>query len=306
MSTAAGLRHFLDIDQIDISVLRQIIDRALVMKRECMSVTAKPLVGRTLALIFEKPSTRTRVSFEVGMRRLGGDVVVLSSQEMQLGRGETIADTARVLSRYVNAVMLRTNSATRLHELARHASIPVLNGLTDQSHPCQVMADVMTFEEHRGSIAGRRIAWSGDCNNVTRSWIHAAAQFGFEFRLACPAALGASPSLIQWAQQNGGCLFVTEDPKEAVKDADCIVTDTWVSMNHNDSETRYALLTPYRVDQELMSLARSDAIFMHCLPAHRGDEVTDEVIDGPNSVVWDEAENRMHVQQAILLWCLGL
>jgi ornithine carbamoyltransferase len=231
-------------------------------------------------------------------------VVVLDAQGTQLGRGESVGDTARVLSRYVDAIMLRTDSIAKLLELSDHASVPVINGLTDRSHPCQVMADVMTFEEHRGSIAGRVVAWSGDGNNVANSWIHVAARFGFELRLACPASLQPRPALVAWANANGARVSVSTDPRAAVSGADCVVTDTWVSMNHKDRGERINLLLPYRVDEALMSLARTDAVFMHCLPAHRGEEVTDAVIDGPNSLVWDEAENRLHVQKAILTWCL--
>jgi ornithine carbamoyltransferase len=296
------IRHFLDIDQLDTATLRTILDRGLAYKRGTLS--GRPLAGRTLALIFEKPSTRTRVSFEVGMRQLGGEVVVLDAQGTQLGRGESVGDTARVLSRYVDALMLRTDSIAKLQELSAHASVPVINGLTDRSHPCQVMADVMTFEEHRGAIAGRVVAWSGDGNNVANSWIHVAARFGFELRLACPDSLQPPPALVAWANAHGARISVTTDPRAAVSGADCVVTDTWVSMNHKDRTERINLLLPYRVDEALMALARTDAVFMHCLPAHRGEEVTDAVIDGPRSVVWDEAENRLHIQKAILTWCL--
>jgi ornithine carbamoyltransferase len=300
--TGAGTRHFLDLDDFDTATLRSILERGNALKKA--GRTDKPLAGKTLAMIFEKPSTRTRVSFEVGMRQLGGDVVMLSSKEMQLGRGETVADTAKVLSRFVDVIMLRTDSEEKLLELAEHATVPVINGLTDRSHPCQIMADVLTFEEHRGPIAGKVVAWSGDGNNVAASWIHAAVKFGFELRLACPEGLKPPPNLIAWAINQGGKVSVSGDPEAAVADADCVVTDTWVSMNQEDGETRHNLLAPYRVDRRLMANAKSDAIFMHCLPAHRGDEVTADVIDGPNSVVWDEAENRLHAQKGILTWCL--
>jgi ornithine carbamoyltransferase len=301
-ATGAGTRHFLDLDDFDTATLRSILERGSSLKKAGRA--EKPLAGKTLAMIFEKPSTRTRVSFEVGMRQLGGDVVMLSSKEMQLGRGETVADTAKVLSRFVDVIMLRTDSEKKLLELAEHATVPVINGLTDRSHPCQIMADVLTFEEHRGPIAGKVVAWSGDGNNVAASWIHAAVRFGFELRLACPEGLKPPPGLVAWAAGQGGRVSVSGDPVAAVADADCVVTDTWVSMNQQDGETRHNLLTPYRVDQRLMANAKPDAIFMHCLPAHRGDEVTAEVIDGPNSVVWDEAENRLHAQKGILTWCL--
>jgi ornithine carbamoyltransferase len=297
-------RHFLDLDRLDGGTLRGILDRASTLK--AAETPEKPLAGRTLAMIFEKPSTRTRVSFEVGMRQLGGDVVVLSKADMQSGRGETMADTARVLSRYVDAIMIRTDDADRLAELAENATVPVINGLTDRSHPCQLMADVMTFEEHRGPIGGRVVAWSGDGNNVAESWVHAAVRFGFELRMACPETLQPPERLIGWARAEGGRVSVTGDPEAAVKGADCVVTDTWVSMNHDDEVgSRHNLLAPYRVDARLMSLAGPDAIFMHCLPAHRGEEVTADVIDGPRSVVWDEAENRLHAQKGILAWCMG-
>ena len=296
-------RHFLDLDTFEPATLREILDSAASLKRDAREAR-KPLAGRTLALIFEKPSTRTRVSFEVGMRQLGGEVVVLSASEMQLGRGETVADTARVLSRYVDAIMLRTDDHAKLLELARHADVPVINGLSDRSHPCQLIADVLTFEEHRGPIAGKVVAWTGDGNNMAASWIHAAVKFDFELRLACPEALAPDPEVVAWATGRGGRVRVTTDPEKAAAGADCIVTDTWVSMNHADAGPRHNMLAPYRVDSRLMKLAAPDAIFMHCLPAHRGEEMTAEVIDGPRSVVWDEAENRLHAQKGILRWCL--
>jgi ornithine carbamoyltransferase len=256
-------------------------------------------------MIFEKPSTRTRVSFEVGMHQLGGHVVVLSDSVSQLGRGESMADTARVLSRYVDAIMIRTDSPEKLAELARHASVPVINGLTDDSHPCQLMADVMTYEEHRGSIAGRTVAWSGDANNVARSWVHAAVRFGFRLRLACPSAFRARNGLFEWIRNEGGDVALAETPQQAVDGADLVVTDTWVSMGMTAAEKRHNELAPFRVDEQLMARAKPDALFMHCLPAHRGQEVTAGVIDGPQSVVWDEAENRLHAQKGILAWCLN-
>jgi ornithine carbamoyltransferase len=301
----AGVKHFLDLHQLDRADLRSIIDRAAALKRDDpRGENDRPLKGRTLALIFEKASTRTRVSFEVGMRQLGGDVVVLSGEQIQLGRGETIADTARVLSRYVDAIMIRTWGDDRLNEMAAHATVPVINGLTDSSHPCQLMADVMTFEERQGPIAGKALAWMGDGNNVARSYIRAAVQFGFELRLACPESLMPPADLIRWAHNNGGRVSVGTDPETTARGADCIVTDTWVSMGDKDAPSRHNLLRPYQVDDRLMKLAKPGAIFMHCLPAHRGEEVTDGVIDGPQSVVWDEAENRLHAQKGILLWCL--
>ena len=298
------VRHFLDLDQVDGGELRHILDKASEMKA-AGSAAASPLAGKTLVMIFEKPSTRTRVSFEVGMQQLGGRAVLLSGSESQLGRGETVADTARVLSRYCDVIMIRTDDPAKLAELAEYATVPVINGLTDHSHPCQIMADVMTFEEHRGPIAGRSVAWAGDGNNVAVSWIHAAARFGFELRLACPKELPPPAQVMDWAAGEGATVSLTEDAAAAVQGVDLVVTDTWVSMGDEDAANRHNMLTPYRVDDALMSKAAPDALFMHCLPAHRGDEVTDAVMDGPRSVVWDEAENRLHAQKGVLAWCLG-
>ena len=301
-------RHFLDLDVIPAGELRGIVDAAIAIKSrrraDGKAGQPRPLAGRTLAMIFDQPSTRTRVSFEVGMRELGGDVVMLTGAELQLGRGESIADTARVLSRYVDCIMIRTLERSLVEELAAHATVPVINGLTKASHPCQVMADVMTFEEHRGAIAGRVVAWSGDSNNVMVSWAHAAQRFGFEMRIASPAELAPQPPLLDWARRNGARLTVTRDPYEAVRGADVVVSDCWVSMGDDDGN-RHNLLAPYQVNARLMAAADPKALFMHCLPAHRGEEVTDEVIDGPQSVVFDEAENRLHAQKGILAWCLG-
>ncbi len=299
-------RHFLDIDLCSAATLRGILELATAFKRRRPPKgEPRPLVGKTLAMLFEKQSTRTRLSFEVGMSQLGGDTIVLNTQDSQLGRGESIADTARVLSRYVDAIVLRTTSADKLHELADHSQVPVINGLTDKSHPCQVLADVMTFEEHRGPIRGRVVAWSGDGNNVAASWVHAAIRFDFVLRLACPAGLQPPEALLAWARKEGGTVSVTEDVETAVVDADCVVTDTWVSMGQTDGEFRHNLLQPYRVDERLMARAKPDAIFMHCLPARRDREVTAGVIDGPQSVVWDEAANRLHAQKGLLVWCLN-
>jgi ornithine carbamoyltransferase len=256
-------------------------------------------------MIFDRPSTRTRVSFEVAIKALGGDAVVLSSREMQIGRGETIGDTARVLSRYVDAIMIRTDSHRKLLELAEAATVPVINGLTDSSHPCQIMADVMTFEEHRGPIRDRLIAWSGDGNNVVTSWIHAAQRFDFRLRIACPRELRPDPTALTWASERQARVEVLDDPVRAVADADAVVTDVWVSMGDGEAERRRGLLAPFRVDRTLMEHASGDALFMHCLPAHRGEEVSAEVIDGARSVVFDQAENRLHAQKGILAWCLG-
>jgi ornithine carbamoyltransferase len=254
-------------------------------------------------MLFEKPSTRTRVAFQVGMQQLGGNVVTLSPQETQLGRGETVADTARVLSRYVDAIMIRTSAPEKLAELVRYATVPVINGLTDESHPCQIMADIMTYEERKGPIQGAVVAWSGDGNNVATSWIHASAQFGFELRLACPPGLCPSKKAMAWAIARGAKVSVHEDPMAAARGADCIVTDTWVSMG-DDASGRHAVLQPFQVNDALFSVAKPEAIFMHCLPAHRGEEVSASIIDGPRSAVWDEAENRLHAQKGVLLWCL--
>ena len=300
-------RHFIDIRDHDGATLRRILEVASGYKRALKSgaATPKPLAGKVLALIFEKPSTRTRVSFEVGMRQLGGDVINLTANDMQMGRGETIADTARVLSRYVDAVMLRTFAHSRLQEFAQYATVPVINGLTDSSHSVQLMADIMTFEEHRGPIAGQVVAWCGDGNNVARTWIESAVRFGFTLRLATPKELQPPAEVVEWALAQGARIELVEDPAEAVRGARCVVTDTWVSMGDDPQSARHNLLAPYRVTQELMAKAASDAIFMHCLPAHRGEEVTDEVIDGPQSVVFDEAENRLHAQKGVLAWALG-
>jgi ornithine carbamoyltransferase len=305
-------RHFLDLDRFDTSTLRGILKIGLAYKRkQPPDGNGRPLAGKTLAMIFEKPSTRTRVSFEVAVRQLGGDAIMLTDTSTQLGRGETVADTARVLSRYVDAILLRTTSQARLLELARHASVPVINGLTDRTHPCQLMADVMTYEEHRGPIGGKIVAWSGDGNNMAGTWIQAAARFDFDLRLACPDQLMPRPEILSWARGEGARISITDDPVKAVTGADCVVTDTWVSMdNESDGtrssrEKRHNLLAPFRVDARLMSSAKPDAVFMHCLPAHRGEEVTAEVIDGKQSIVWDEAENRLHAQKGILTWCMA-
>ncbi|MEM7022657.1 MAG: ornithine carbamoyltransferase [Pseudomonadota bacterium] len=293
-------RHFLDIDDLDTGTLHGILGRA----KELMAVREPRLSGKTLAMIFDKPSTRTRVSFEVAIKALGGDAVVLNTKEMQLGRGETIADTARVLSRYVDAIMLRTDHHSKLLELAEAATVPVINGLTDRSHPCQIMADVMTIEEKKGPIRGKTLAWTGDGNNVATSWIHAAQRFDFSLRLACPRELAPDAEVLEWAAERQARVAVMEDPREAVAHADAVMTDVWVSMGDADAEERRSLLAPYRVDDGLMELAEPDALFLHCLPAHRGKEVTASVIDGPRSAVFDQAENRLHAQKGILAWCL--
>lgn len=296
-----GQRSFLDLDAIESGQLRMILDRACAFKQ---GDTARPMTGRVLAMIFDKPSTRTRVSFEVAAKQLGGDAIVLTSRDMQLGRGESVADTARVLSRYVDAIMIRTDAHEKLIELAAHATVPIINGLTDQSHPCQIMADVMTIEEHRGPIRGKTMAWVGDGNNVLTSLVQAAVQLDCALNIATPAELAPAPAVLTWAAERQGRIRVTTDPAAAVRGADVVFADTWVSMGQADQDRRRELLEPFRVDADLMRVAAPNALFLHCLPAHRGEEVTAEVIDGPQSVVFDEAENRLHAQKAILEWCL--
>ncbi|MFN3867948.1 MAG: ornithine carbamoyltransferase [Hyphomicrobiaceae bacterium] len=302
-------RHFLDIDLLPAKALRRILDNAHAMKKAGKKPPAKlrpkNVEHLVLGMIFEKPSTRTRVSFDVAMRQLGGQTIMLNHTDLQLGRGESIADTARVLSRYVDIIMIRANSHETLTTLAEEANVPVINGLTDMSHPCQVMADLMTFEEHRGPIAGRSVAWLGDGNNVAMSWMHAAVKFGFKLNLACPAELMPQRDVIEWAKAEGGDVTIGQDAAKAVAGVDCVVTDTWVSMGQTDAAKRKKLLKPYAVDDAMMARAAKGAVFMHCLPAYRGNEVSASVIDGPASVVFDEAENRLHAQKAILAWCLG-
>lgn len=295
-------KHFLDLHKLDAKTLRQILDLGTAIKTGEVKVN---LAGKTLAMIFEKPSTRTRVSFEVGMKQLGGDAVMMGGSDSQLGRGETVADTARVLSRYVDAIMIRTDDPAKLVELAEYAEVPVINGLTDSSHPCQLMADIMTYEEHRGSIAGKKVAWCGDGNNMAASLMHAAGRFEFSLSLALPAEYGLKSEVVNWAKEQGVDFKLSEDADEACTNADLIITDTWVSMGDADADKRHKLLGPFQVDERRMALAKPDALFMHCLPAHRGEEVTAAVLDGPQSVIWDEAENRLHAQKGILAWCLS-
>jgi ornithine carbamoyltransferase len=305
------VKHFIDLSDFDGATLQGLIDDARARKTSRAGRphgTADddaPLTGRVLALIFDKHSTRTRISFDVGMRQLGGTTLMMSGSDMQLAREETTADTARVLSRYVDAVMIRMLDHEMVKDLARHATIPVINGLTKHSHPCQIMADVMTFEEKRGAIKGATVAWLGDGNNVLTSWIHAAARFKFKLNIASPKELAVDEDVRKWAQGAGAEVRFASDPEAAVKGAQCVVTDTWVSMGDADTTKRHNLLKAYQVNERLMGYADKDAVFMHCLPAHRGQEVTDDVIDGPQSVVFDEAENRLHAQKAILTWCLG-
>ncbi|GAN68004.1 ornithine carbamoyltransferase [Acetobacter orleanensis] len=311
-STQSGPRHFLDLKDLDATTLRQILDVAAGMKqmqkgRRFPLHPRVPLAGRALGIILSKPSTRTRVSFEVGIRQLGGDAVILSPSDMQIGRGETITDTARVLSRFVDALVLRTGRTENLHELARAASVPVINGLTPSSHPVQILADVLTYEEHRGSVKGRTFAWTGDGNNVLVSLIEGAVRFGFKLRAATPADMAPPQAVLDWARQEGGDVVLTTDPRAAVEGADCVVTDTWLSMSDSEEESamRLAKLSPYRVNAALMALAAPDALFMHCLPAHIGEEVTEDVFEGRQSVVFDEAENRLHAQKGLLAWTMG-
>ncbi len=310
MAKANSIRHFLDIDGLDARALRKIVDNAHAMKaagrRVPVRLRPKNIDDKVLILIFEKPSTRTRVSFDLAMRQLGGQTLALNNTDLQLGRGESIADTARVLSRYGDAIMIRANEHATLLELAEHATIPVINGLTDRTHPCQILADIMTFEEHRGPIKGRTIAWVGDGNNVAASWMHAAQRFGFTLKLACPAELMPEKALLEWARKEKADITIGTDPVKAVRGADCVVTDTWVSMGQTDSARRKQMLKPYAVTETLMAKAGKDAIFMHCLPAYRGHEVSESVLEGPQSVVFDEAENRLHAQKAVLAWCLGV
>ena len=297
------VRHFLDISSVDQDSLKTIIASAHEMKSA--GAKEKPLQGKMLAMIFDKPSTRTRVSFDVGMRQLGGETIILSGAEMQLGRGETVADTARVLSRYVDAIMIRTTDHSRVLELAENATVPVINGLTDDTHPCQIMADVLTIEEKLGTCEGKKIVWTGDGNNVLNSLIEASAVFDYELNIAVPKGHEPEENYIRWARARGAEIELGHDARTAVLDADCVVTDTWTSMGFEGEASGHNTFMPYQVNDQLMARAKDDAIFMHCLPAHRGEEVTDSVMDGANSVVFDEAENRLHAQKAILAWCLS-
>ncbi|MFV0295717.1 MAG: ornithine carbamoyltransferase [Hyphomicrobiaceae bacterium] len=304
------IRHFLDLDGIEPGEIRRIVDMAHAMKqagkRPPKELRPQGIEDATLAMIFEKPSTRTRISFDLAMRQLGGQTLALNHADLQTGRGEPVSDTAKVMSRYVDAIMLRANSHQTLLDYAANATVPVINGLTDYSHPCQIIADLVTFEESQGTITGRKIAWVGDGNNVATSWMQAAVLLDFELDLACPPQLNPDPQVLAWVKTKGGKVRLTDDARQAVKGADCVVTDTWVSMGQTDETRRKQLLAPYAVDDALMKTAAKDAIFMHCLPAYRGLEVSASVIDGPQSVVFDEAENRLHAQKAILAWCLGV
>ncbi len=302
-------RHFLDIWRLEVADLRAILDDAHARKRARAGwpkgrVDADaPAKDRVLAMVFEKNSTRTRFSFDAAIRQLGGDAIIANASDMQLGRGETVEDTARVLSRMVDAVMIRANNHDDVERFARFSTVPVINGLTDRSHPCQILADLLTFEEHRGPVEGRTIAWVGDGNNVCASFIHASAKLGFRLRIACPPDY--HPDLMELTRAGARDVEIGHDPAAAVAGADCVVTDTWVSMGDNDHDERMEAFEPFRVDQALMARAAKDAVFLHCLPAHRGEEVTDEVMDGPQSLIWDEAENRIHAQKSVLAWCFG-
>jgi len=304
-------RHFVDLWKVEASDLRAILDDAKARKAARLGWPKgrpdadQPGQGRTLAMIFEKNSTRTRFSFDAAMRQLGGAVIISNAHEMQLGRGEPIEDTARVLSRMVDAVMIRANVHEDVERLALASSVPVINGLSDRGHPCQIMADILTIEEHRGPIAGKTLAWVGDGNNVCASFIHAAPKLGFKLRIACPAVYHPDLVALARAAEQRGQVETTEDPREAVRGAEVVITDTWVSMGDTDHDERLDALEPYQVDATLMAEAAPDAAFLHCLPAHRGEEVTDEVIDGPQSLIWDEAENRIHAQKSVLAWCFG-
>lgn len=306
------MRHFLDIHKTDAADLRGMIDQARVMKDARKGLpkgtpdTEQPLANHLVALIFEKPSTRTRVSFDVGVRQMGGQTLILSGSEIHLGEGgESIADTARVLSRYVDMIMIRTFEERSLLEMAEYASVPVINGLTDRTHPCQIMADVMTYEEHYGPIKGKKVVWTGDGNNVCASFLHAAGQFGFDLTFAGPESLDPEPEFVEYARSKGVTVEIERDADKAVQGADLVVADTWISMHDAKSESRHNLLKPYQVNDHLMAGAKPDALFMHCLPAYREVEATSSVLDGPQSVIFDEAENRLHAQKAVMRWCLG-
>jgi len=311
MSNASINSHFIDLKDLPADTLRHILNTAKKWKEARRGQPkgavdqGAPLAGHALAMIFEKSSTRTRISFEMAMQQLGGTSIVLHGGNMQLGRGETIGDTAKVVSRYVDAIMIRANTHEAVLELAEEGDVPVINALTDRSHPCQLMADIMTIEEHLGPIEGRKLAWLGDGNNVATSLIEAAVKFNFELTLGCPEEFGPFDDVLEWAEAEGGRVHVTYDPIEAVKGAEAIFTDTWVSMGDDKTGTRMRALEPFQVNSHLMAQALPDALFLHCLPAHRGEEVTNSVMDGPQSVVWDEAENRLHAQKAVLAWCLG-
>lgn len=301
-------KHFLDIADHSTAEIEALLTHAKHLKAKRVKGQLGdylPLLGKKIAVVFQQPSLRTRMSFDVGINELGAHVLMVSGDEIELGHRESIADTARVMSRYVDAIMIRMLSHHELLELAHYAEVPVINGLTKKSHPCQVLADVQTFEERKGSVRGKTIAWSGDSNNVLASWVHMAARLDVTLKVATPEQLSPPKTLIDWAAANKVDLRLTNDPDEAVDGADCVITDSWVSMGDGDREYRHNLLRPYQVDARLMARAKPDAIFMHCLPAKRGEEVAPEVIDGPQSAVFDEAENRLHAQKAVLVWALN-
>ncbi len=306
-----AVRHFLDLWKLDAATLRAILDDAASRKAARAGwpkgrVDAdRPADGRVLAMIFQKNSTRTRFSFDAAMRQLGGDAIISTSSDMQLGRGEPLEDTAKVLSRMVDAVMIRANRHSDVERLAAASTVPVINGLTDKSHPCQILADLLTFEEHRGPVRGRTFAWVGDGNNVCSSFIHAASRFGFALNIATPPQYGPDMTDVARAMEDGAEIRMTADPRAAVEGVDCVITDTWVSMGDTDHDERLEALEDYCVDEALMALAAKDSVFLHCLPAHRGEEVSEAVIDGPQSLVWDEAENRIHAQKSVLAWAFG-
>lgn len=305
------MRHFLNLSDAGGDAIAAMLNDAIDRKKarqgwpKGQADADAPLAGHTLAMVFEKNSTRTRTSFEMAMSQLGGDSIFMASGQMQLGRGETIADTARVLSRYVDAIMIRTDDHDKVSELAHYASVPVINGLTDLSHPCQIVADLLTVMEHGKARPGLELAWLGDGNNVLNSVVEAAGLFKFNLRIAVPEGYESDGSFIEIAKAAGANITLTRDAREAVAGADVVVTDTWVSMGQEHAHNKMAAMMPYQVNERLMAMAKSDAVFLHCLPAHRGEEVTDAVIDGPQSLIWDEAENRLHAQKSILLWCLG-
>ena len=300
------MRNLIDINMLNDGIARKLLQTAKFYKSSGRGLLeGAPLLGRTLAMIFEKPSTRTRISFEVAMTELGGSAIYLDAKSMQMGRGETIADTAKVLGRYLDGIMIRASKHETLLEMAKHSKIPVINGLTDISHPCQILADIMTFEEKLGDIENKTISWVGDGNNMANSWIHASKIFNFKLRLACPSVRLPDENIVKWAKDNGANIEIMNDPMEACKDSNAILTDTWVSMGDENTVNPEKIFNNFQVNDKLFAVAADDAIFMHCLPAHRGQEVSSEIIDGPRSVVWDEAENRLHIQKAILSWAIA-
>jgi ornithine carbamoyltransferase len=300
------MRNLIDINMLNDGIARKLLQTAKFYKSSGRGLLeGAPLLGRTLAMIFEKPSTRTRISFEVAMTELGGSAIYLDAKSMQMGRGETIADTAKVLGRYLDGIMIRASKHETLLEMAKHSKIPVINGLTDISHPCQILADIMTFEEKLGDIENKTISWVGDGNNMANSWIHASKIFNFKLRLACPSVRLPDENIVKWAKDNGANIKIMNDPMEACKDSNAILTDTWISMGDENTVNPEKIFNNFQVNDKLFAVAADDAIFMHCLPAHRGQEVSSEIIDGPRSVVWDEAENRLHIQKAILSWAIA-